>query len=109
MMDFCKQFNERTTTLVSGTPTPVLLEAYQDRTFSFVTKTPRSSWFLKRVAGVDKGSGMPGHSTVGEVSLKEVFEIAAVKKADVGGASQEAVVRSLIGTAKSMGITVVRG
>ena len=106
MMDFCKQFNERTTGLVEGIPTPVVLVANPDRTFSFETKTPPTSWFLKRVAGVEKGSGSPGHSDVGSVTLREVFEIAKVKQADIPHVDVENVVRAVMGSAKSMGIQI---
>lgn len=106
MMEFCKQFNERTQNLVTGVPTPVVLHAFADRTFTFETKTPPASWFLKRCANITKGSARPGHTEAGSVTLKQVFEIAKVKHVDAEHVSLEQMVRSVSGSAKSMGLRV---
>ncbi|KAF9977020.1 hypothetical protein BGZ73_007228 [Actinomortierella ambigua] len=110
-MDFCKQFNDRTKNIEPGTPLPVIITVKGDRTFTFVTKSPPTSFFLKRAAGIEKGATDigPRHSFVGKVNLKQVYEIAKIKQADdgMGHLSLKGICAGVIGSAKSMGIEVV--
>mmetsp|Transcript_42318 Transcript_42318/g.54475 ORF Transcript_42318/g.54475 Transcript_42318/m.54475 type:complete len:158 (+) Transcript_42318:13-486(+) len=111
MMEFCKGFNAATDSLVPSTPIPVVLTAFSNRTFTFTTKTPPTTWFLKSCAGIDKGAARPGHSTVGSVTLKQIYEIARVKKENddhLKHLPHESICRSIIGSAWSMGIDVVK-
>jgi large subunit ribosomal protein L11 len=108
IMEFCKQFNARTQTKeMAGLTIPVVITVYGDRTFSFVTKTPPASNLLLRAAGVAKGAGVPNKDKVGKVTEKQVREIAETKLPDLNAASVEAAIRSIKGTARSMGIEVV--
>ena len=109
MAEFCKKFNDDTAKLTPGMPVPTLLTAYEDRTYSFEMKTPPTSWFLKQVSGVDKGSKTPGKEFVGKVSVKHIYEIAKIKKTDAHQALVpiESLSRSVASTAKSMGLRVV--
>lgn len=108
IMEFCKQFNARTQTKeMEGFTIPVVITVYADRTFSFVTKTPPASNLLQRAAGIQKGSGTPNKDKVGKVTEKQVREIAETKMPDLNAASVEAAVKSIKGTARSMGIDVV--
>ncbi len=81
-MDFCKEFNARTAHIEPGVPTPTLITIQPDRTFTFITKTPPVSYFLKKTAGIEKGSGTPGQAIIGTISLKHVYEIAKIKATD---------------------------
>jgi large subunit ribosomal protein L11 len=108
IMEFCKQFNARTQTKeMAGLTIPVVITVYGDRTFSFVTKTPPASNLLLRAAGVAKGAGVPNKDKVGKVTEKQVREIAETKLPDLNAASVEAAIKSIKGTARSMGIEVV--
>ena len=107
IMDFCKQFNARTAKEPDGMVIPVLVTIYSDRTFTFITKTPPASVLLKRAAGIAKGSGAPNKDKVGKVTLKQVEDIAKQKMPDLNAASVDAAIRSVRGTARSMGIEVV--
>ena len=78
-MDFCKAFNDQTSIYKEGTPIPVRVKAYVDRTFTFDTFTPHTSSFLKKAAGLEKGANRPGHETVGRVTVQQVYEIAKVR------------------------------
>jgi large subunit ribosomal protein L11 len=108
-MDFCKQFNDRTKDYEAGVPVPTLITINPDRTFSFVTKTPPTSFLLKRAAGVEKGASSPGSEIVGTVSLKHIYEIALIKKRDAHLAHLDLkqLCSSVIGSARSCGIKVV--
>ncbi|KAF9498511.1 mitochondrial ribosomal protein L11 [Pleurotus eryngii] len=108
-MDFCKEFNARTTHIEPGVPTPTLITVQPDRTFTFVTKTPPASYFIKKAAGIDKGPGRPGHEITGIISLKHVYEIAKIKSTDehVKHLSLEAIARTIVGSARSLGVQVV--
>ena len=107
IMEFCKQFNARTSAKeLDGLIIPVVVSVYSDRTFTFITKTPPASILLKRAAGVAKGSGTPNKDKVGKVTEKQVLEIAKQKMPDLNAASVEAAVKSVKGTARSMGIEV---
>ena len=108
IMEFCKQFNARTQTKeMAGLTIPVVITVYADRSFTFVTKTPPASNLLLRAAGVAKGAGNPNKDKVGKVTEKQVREIAETKLPDLNAASVEAAIKSIKGTARSMGIEVV--
>ncbi len=108
IMEFCKQFNARTQNKeMAGLIIPVVINVYADRTFSFVTKTPPASVLLKKAAGIDKGSGTPNKEKKGTVTEKQVREIATQKMPDLNAASVETAIKSIKGTARSMGIEVV--
>jgi large subunit ribosomal protein L11 len=108
IMEFCKQFNARTQNKeMAGLIIPVVITVYTDRTFTFITKTPPASILLKKAASLAKGSGTPNKSKVGTVSEAQVLDIAKQKMPDLNAASVEAAVRSIKGTARSMGIDVV--
>ena len=108
IMEFCKQFNARTQTKdMAGLIIPVVISVYADRSFSFVTKTPPAAVLLKKAAGIDKGSGTPNKEKKGQVTEKQVREIATQKMPDLNAASVDAAIRSIKGTARSMGIEVV--
>ena len=107
IMEFCKAFNAQTQKLEKGAPIPVTITVYADRTFSFITKTPPAAILLKKAAGIDKGSGTPNKEKKGKVTEKQVREIATQKMPDLNAASVDAAVRSIKGTARSMGIEVV--
>jgi large subunit ribosomal protein L11 len=105
IMEFCKQFNAQTQSQ-QGLIIPVIITVFADRSFTFITKTPPASVLLKRAAGIDKGSGEPHKKKVGTVSKQQVREIAQLKTPDLTAASLEAAIRTVEGTARSMGITV---
>ena len=108
IMEFCKQFNAKTSAKeMEGLIIPVVITVYTDRTFTFITKTPPAAILLKRAAGVAKGSGSPNKDKVGTVTEKQVSEIAKQKMPDLNAASLETAVKSIKGTARSMGIEVV--
>jgi large subunit ribosomal protein L11 len=108
IMEFCKQFNARTSEKsMEGLTIPVVITVYADRTFSFVTKTPPASNLLLRAAGIPKGAAVPNKDKVGKVTEKQVREIAETKLPDLNAASVEAAIKSIKGTARSMGIEVV--
>jgi large subunit ribosomal protein L11 len=107
-MEFCKQFNARTQNKeMEGLVIPVVITVYGDRTFTFVTKTPPASNLLLRAAGIPKGAAVPNKDKVGKVTEKQVREIAETKLPDLNAASVEAAIKSIKGTARSMGIEVV--
>ncbi|HSE48786.1 MAG TPA: 50S ribosomal protein L11 [Terriglobales bacterium] len=108
IMEFCKQFNAKTSQKeLDGLIVPVVITVYSDRSFTFITKTPPASILLKRAAQVAKGSGEPNKQKVGSVTEKQVAEIAKQKMPDLNAASLEAAIKSVKGTARSMGIEVV--
>jgi large subunit ribosomal protein L11 len=109
IMDFCKQFNARTTKEPEGMIIPVVITVYSDRTFTFVTKTPPASELLKRAANIVKGSAEPNRNKVGKVTKKQVEDIARTKLPDLNTTSLESAVRTVAGTARNMGIEVVEG
>ena len=106
IMDFCKAFNAQTQSQ-SGMIIPVIITVYADRSFTFITKTPPAAVLLKKAAGLQKGSGEPRRTMVGEVTRAQVREIAQVKLPDLTVASLEAAERTVAGTARSMGLKVV--
>ena len=105
--EFVKQFNERTKNLEKGAPIPVLITAYRDKTFKFVTKLPPVSHYLKKAAKIDKGSSTPGRESVGKVTIKDVEKIAKEKMADLNAINIEGAVNMVKGSAVSMGMEVV--
>jgi large subunit ribosomal protein L11 len=106
IMDFCKQFNGKTNKEPEGMVIPVLVTIYTDRTFTFVLKTPPASELLKRAAGIVKGSPEPNRNKVAKVTRKQVEEIAKSKLQDLNTATLDSAVRSVMGTARSMGIEI---
>ncbi len=107
IMDFCKAFNDRTKAMEPGMPIPVVITAYADRSFTFVTKTPPNSYFLKKAAKIDSGSKTPGRSTVAQVTMEQVKDIAKIKMPDLNANDIHAAMQMIIGSARSMGIKVV--
>ena len=108
IMEFCKQFNARTQTPeMAGLVIPVVITVYTDRSFTFITKTPPAAVLLKKAAAVAKGSGTPNKDKVGKVTEKQVAEIAKQKMPDLNAASIDSAIKSIKGTARSMGIEVV--
>ena len=107
IMEFCKAFNAQTQSMEAGMPIPVVITAYADRTFSFVTKTPPVSYFLKKAAGLAKGSTAPGTAHVAKVTMAQVREIAKNKMQDLNAHDIESAAQMIIGSARSMGIEVV--
>jgi large subunit ribosomal protein L11 len=106
IMDFCKQFNAKTNKEPDGMIIPVLVTIYSDRTFTFILKTPPASELLKRAAGIVKGSPEPNRNKVAKLSKKQVAEIAKVKMPDLNTTNMDAAIRSIMGTARNMGIEV---
>lgn len=106
IMEFCKNFNAQTQSLEAGMPIPVVITAYSDRSFTFVLKTPPASILLKKAAGIQSGSKTPHTQKVGTVTRKQVEEIALAKQPDLTAASLAAAVRTIAGSARSMGIEV---
>ena len=105
IMEFCKTFNARTQKQ-EGMIIPVVITVYADRSFSFITKTPPASTLLMKAAGIEKGSGTPNKDKVGKVTKQQVIEIAKLKMPDLTAANLEAAVKTIAGTARSMGIMV---
>ena len=107
MMEFCKQFNEHTSHLKPSAVMRVRVTAYEDRTFTFATLPPATTWFLKRVTGIQKGAKMPGHEKVGTISLKAIYEIAKVKQAHdprLSILALESITKSVASSAKTLGL-----
>jgi len=106
IMEFCKAFNAQTQGMEAGTPLPVVITVYSDRSFTFVTKTPPASVLLRKAARVEKGSGVPNKNKVGKVTRQQVEEIAKTKMPDLTAADLDAAVRTIAGSARSMGLDV---
>ena len=106
IMEFCKAFNAATDSLDKGAPVPVVITVYEDRSFTFETKTPPASYLLKKAAGIKSGSGRPNTEKVGKVTLAQLEEIAKTKEPDLTAADLEAAVRAIAGSARSMGLVV---
>ena len=106
IMEFCKQFNARTQSQ-AGMVIPVVVTVFQDRTFTFITKTPPAPNLLLKEAGLDKGSAQPNRTKVGKVSSAQLKKIAEIKMADLNAASVESAMRMIAGTARSMGLEVI--
>src|SRR5690606_1274305 len=106
IMEFCKAFNAATQSLEQGLPTPVVITVYSDRSFTFITKTPPASVLLKKAAGLQSGSGTPNTKKVATLNVSKLEEIAKIKEPDLTAADLAAAVRTIAGTARSMGIDV---
>ncbi len=107
IMEFCKAFNAATQNMEPGTPTPVIITAYADRSFSFETKTPPASYYLRKAAKLPKGSGAPGRETAGSVTMAQVREIAEAKMPDLNANDVDAAAKIIAGSARSMGLEVM--
>jgi large subunit ribosomal protein L11 len=106
IMEFCKAFNAQTQGLEPGLPIPVVITVYSDRSFTFITKTPPASILLKKAAGITSGSATPNTNKVGKVTREQLEEIAKTKMPDLTAADLDAAVRSIAGSARSMGLDV---
>jgi large subunit ribosomal protein L11 len=106
IMEFCKAFNAQTQSVEKGLPIPVVITVYNDRSFTFIMKTPPASILLKKAAGISKGSGTPNTIKVGTVSRDQLEEIAKTKMPDLTAADMDAAVRTIAGSARSMGLNV---
>ena len=104
IMDFCKAFNAQTQNLEPGMPTPVVITVYSDKSFTFIMKTPPASVLLKKALGLKSGSAVPNRDKVGKVTRAQLEEIATLKMADLTAADMDAAVRTIAGSARSMGI-----
>ncbi|VAX13446.1 LSU ribosomal protein L11p (L12e) [hydrothermal vent metagenome] len=104
IMEFCKAFNSQTQNLEKGMPTPVVITVYSDRSFTFIKKTPPASILLKKAAGIQKGSSVPNRDKVGKVTREQLEEIVKTKEPDLTAADMDAAVRTIAGSARSMGI-----
>lgn len=109
IMDFVRQFNEKTNKMEEGTVIPVIISVFKDRSFNFIMKTPPASYLLKRAAGIAKGSGEPNKEKVGKVTEKQIEEIAKVKMPDLNAYSLDAAKKIIEGTAKNMGLEIISG
>jgi large subunit ribosomal protein L11 len=106
IMEFCKAFNAQTQNLEKGMPVPVVITVYNDRSFTFIMKTPPAAILLKKAAGIPKGSGEPNTNKVGTVNRAQLEEIAKTKMPDLTAADMDAAVRTIAGSARSMGLDV---
>lgn len=106
LMEFCKAFNAATSDLAPGTPVPVVITVYADRSFTFITKLPPNSFYLKKAANLKSGSQTPGRAPVGKLSMDQIREIAKEKMKDMNCTSEDAAVKILMGSARSMGLEV---
>ena len=106
IMEFCKQFNAQTQKLEKGLPIPTVITVYSDRSFTFIMKTPPAAVLIRKAIGIEKGSGTPNTAKVGKISRAQLEEIAKTKQPDLTAAGLEAAVRTIAGSARSMGITV---
>ena len=106
IMEFCKAFNAETQNMEPGMPIPVVITAFQDRSFSFITKTPPASYFLKKAARVAKGAGATGTETAGRVRMAQIREIAEAKMKDLNTTDVDQACKMIAGTARSMGLEV---
>ena len=106
IMEFCKAFNAQTQNMEAGMPIPVVITVYNDRSFTFITKTPPAAVLLKKAAGLKKGSGEPNTNKVGKVTRAQLEEIVKAKEPDLTAADMDAAVRTIAGSARSMGLDV---
>ena len=107
IMGFCKEFNARTENVAKGTPLPTVITVYQDKSFTFVTKTPPATFYIKEAVGITSGSGKTGRETVGQITRAQLREIAEKKMKDLNANDVEAAANIIAGTARSMGVEVV--
>lgn len=106
IMDFCKAFNAKTQSMEQGLPVPTVITVFSDKSFTFITKTPPAAVLLRKAAGVPKGSGTPNSVKVGKVNRTQLEEIAKAKEPDLTAADMDAAVKTIAGTARSMGLDV---
>jgi large subunit ribosomal protein L11 len=106
IMEFCKQFNAQTQKMEKGLPIPTVITVYTDRSFTFVMKTPPAAVLIRKAIGIEKGSGTPNTSKVGKITRKQLEEIAKAKQPDLTAADLDAAVRTIAGSARSMGVDV---
>ncbi len=106
IMEFCKQFNAQTQKLEKGLPIPVVITVYSDRSFTFIMKTPPASVLIRKAIGIEKGSGTPNTAKVGKINREQLEEIAKTKQPDLTAADLDAAVRTIAGSARSMGVDV---
>ena len=106
IMDFCKAFNEKTKNLEKGSPIPVVITAYKDKKFDFITKLPPVSYYLKKAANLKKGNSTPGKSVLGKINLKQIEEIAKTKMEDLNAINIEGAIEMVKGSARSMGMEI---
>ncbi|AHG60322.1 50S ribosomal protein L11 [Buchnera aphidicola] len=106
IMEFCKLFNKKTENLEKGLPIPVVITVYSDRSFTFITKTPPASILLKKISGIKSGSSKPKIEKIGKINRSQIKEIAKIKNDDMTGSNIESMMRSIEGTAKSMGLMI---
>ncbi len=106
IMEFCKQFNAQTQKMEKGLPIPVIITVYTDRSFTFIMKTPPAAVLIRKAIGIEKGSGTPNTAKVGKISRKQLEEVAKMKQPDLTAADLEAAVRTIAGSARSMGVDV---
>jgi large subunit ribosomal protein L11 len=109
IMEFCKQFNAATQGMEPGTPIPVIITVFSDRSFTFVTKMPPASYYLRKAAKINKGSSTPGRGSAGQVTMAQLRQIAEQKMKDLNANDVDAAARILAGSARSMGLEVVEG
>jgi large subunit ribosomal protein L11 len=106
IMEFCKQFNAQTQNVEKGLPIPVVITVYSDRSFTFIMKTPPASVLIRKAIGIEKGSGTPNTAKVGKINRTQLEEIAKTKTPDLTAADLDAAVRTIAGSARSMGVDV---
>ena len=106
IMEFCKQFNAATQKMEPGMPIPVIITVYSDRSFTFITKTPPATVLIKKAIGLESGSPTPNSKKVGKISRKQLEEIAKIKWPDINAGSMEAAIKTIAGSARSMGVDV---
>ena len=109
IMEFCKQFNDATQEIEKGTPLPTVITVYADRSFTFVTKTPPATFFIKKAVGIKSGSKTPGKASAGTIKRSQLEEIAQAKMKDLNANSIEQAAKIIEGSARSMGLQVVEG
>jgi large subunit ribosomal protein L11 len=106
IMEFCKQFNAQTQKMEKGLPIPTVITVYSDRSFTFIMKTPPAAVLIRKAIGIEKGSGTPNTAKVGKISRQQLEEIAKLKQPDLTAAGLESAVRTIAGSARSMGVDV---
>ncbi|MBX3481864.1 MAG: 50S ribosomal protein L11 [Caulobacter sp.] len=109
IMGFCKEFNARTENVQKGTPLPTVITVYQDKSFTFVTKTPPATFFIKEALGLKSGSKLPGRESAGKITTAQLREIAEKKMKDLNANDLDAATLIIAGSARAMGLTVVEG
>ncbi|VFP80950.1 50S ribosomal protein L11 [Buchnera aphidicola (Cinara kochiana kochiana)] len=108
IMEFCKNFNTQTAILEKGVPTPVIITVYSDKTFTFIIKTPPASILLKKYLKIKSGSKKPKHEIIGTITKNQIYAIAKQKMIDMTGSNIDKIAKTIEGTAKSMGITIIQ-